>query len=757
MNKKAFKVIINWLLIIFMMSCTSKAGLIMEPKSTYAVDADDTKDSIRLKAAHVVPTANQYNALKDEFIAFIHFGPNTFTQREWGNGIENPEVFNLQNLDTDQWCQAMKAAQMTKVVITVKHHDGFVLWQSRYTKHGIMSSPFKDGKGDVLKSLSESCQKYGLKLGVYLSPADLYQMESKEGLYGNLSSYSDRTIPRAVEGRPFKNKKTFTFNVDDYNEYFLNQLFELLTEYGPIHEVWFDGAHPKRKGGQKYNYLAWKELIQTLAPEAVVFGKQDVRWCGNEAGTTRPSEWNIIPYPENPSTLNLFPDLRNEDLGSLEKLYEGKFLHYQPSEVDTSIRQGWFYRNEESQKVRSTDDVFDIYERSVGGNSIFILNLPPNREGRLPLQDEKVITEVGKRVKATYHSNLFESANGPIAVLDADEKTYMLLKDNEPIEISTKNPISINRILIQEAITTHGERVQKHAVDAWIDNAWVELIQATNIGYKRILRFPEVTSNKFRIRVLDVRFTPAISNVSAHYFKSPPPLLEITRDINGMVNIAVKAHDFSWHYWQSTGEQNQASLNKFLELRYTIDGSEPTKKSLLYTVPFKMSAGNVRAKAFVKDESGSETSQKIGILKTDWKLLQVDSEIEKNEGPLAFDENRETYWASNMNKTSHSIAIDLGKNYTIKEFQYTPQKNSFNTINKKPNQGMIEEGVIKISDDGKAWKEIETFIFGNLINDPEPRLHQFKQPVNTRYVKIESRVIAGGDTFAAIAELDFYE
>ena len=170
----------------------------------------------------------------------------------------------------------MKAAGIKMVILTVKHHDGFVLWQSRYTKHGIMSTTFRDGKGDVLKELSASCRKYDLKLGVYLSPADLYQIENPEGLYGNLSKYTLRTIPREVAGRPFKSKTQFKFEVDDYNEYFLNQLFELLTEYGPIHEVWFDGAHPKRKGGQTYNYPAWKKLIKTVAPQAVIFGREDI-------------------------------------------------------------------------------------------------------------------------------------------------------------------------------------------------------------------------------------------------------------------------------------------------------------------------------------------------------------------------------------------------------------------------------------------------------------------------------------------------
>ncbi len=335
--------------------------------NTIEIAPSDSKETIINKAAHIVPTPNQLKALQNEFIAFIHFGPNTFTRMEWGNGMEDPKIFDLKKLYTDQWCEAMKAAGIKMVILTVKHHDGFVLWQSRYTKHGIMSTAFRNGKGDVLKELSASCRKYDLKLGVYLSPADLYQIENPEGLYGNLSKYTLRTIPREVAGRPFKNKTKFKFEVDDYNEYFLNQLFELLTEYGPIHEVWFDGAHPKRKGGQTYNYPAWKKLIKTLAPQAVIFGREDIRWCGNEAGGTRSTEWNVIPYMQNPDTASYFPDMEAQDLGRREQLYKGKFLHYQQAETNTSIREGWFYRDDTRQKVRSTDDVFDIYERAVGG------------------------------------------------------------------------------------------------------------------------------------------------------------------------------------------------------------------------------------------------------------------------------------------------------------------------------------------------------------------------------------------------------
>jgi len=584
-------------------SCNTNAGIEMKQESTIAIEATDTNEMILKKATHIIPTPNQFKALKTEYMAFIHFGPNTFSKREWGSGIENPEIFNLQNLDTDQWCKTMKSAGMKMVVFTAKHHDGFVLFQSRYTKHGVMSSSFKNGKGDVLKELSESCEKYGLKLGIYLSPADLYQIENKEGLYGNLSKYNERVIPRVVEGRPFKDKRTFKFMADDYNEYYLNQLFELLTEYGPIHEVWLDGAHPKRKGGQKYNYLAWKELISELAPEAVVFGKQDVRWCGNEAGITRETEWNVIPYQEDPNEMNSFADLTNIDLGSREKLYQGKFLHYQQGEVDTSIREGWFYRNDDEQKVRNADDVFDIYERSVGGNATLIMNIPPNREGRFSPRDVGALVESGRRIKSTYNVNLLEGATGPNEILDKNENSFLLIDGTKEVIIRTKNPIVTNRFVIQEAINTHSERIEKHALDAWIGNKWKEIASATNIGYKRILRFPEIETNTFRFRVLESRNTPAISVVKAHYYHTIPPEIAIEIDSIGQVIIAPKKHEFKW---KPHGENTILNINGDIEIHYTIDGSTPSKNSKRYTAPFSLKTGEVKATAFVKEKSGNE-------------------------------------------------------------------------------------------------------------------------------------------------------
>ncbi len=473
---------------------------------TLRVDAQDGPETVLAKAVRVVPTPQQLHALENGFAAFVHFGPNTFTGVEWGSGIEDPSVFALDAPDTDQWCRIFKDAGMKRVILTAKHHDGFVLWPSRYTQHGVASSPYR---GDVVKELAASCRKYGLEFGFYLSPADLYQMEAPDGLYGNGSAATLRTVPRPVEGRPFDNKTTFRAELDDYNEYFMNQLFELLTEYGPISEVWFDGAHPKHKGGQQYNYLAWKELIHALAPDAVVFGKEDLRWCGNEAGETRTAEWNVIPYAQDPAVMNMFDDLTEADLGSRERLLVQEkpfWLHYQPAETDVSIRDGWFWRNEDEQAVRSADNVFDIWERAVGGNSILLLNVPPGRDGRISPRDSSVLAEVGRRIRDTYSNNLLEGAAlSSFAGSDRRIPSY---------EYTLPLAVRFNRLELREDLSK-GERIEAFAVDVWEDG-WREIARGTNVGYRRIVRFPTQNALRLRVRVTASRAKPHLSAVAAY-------------------------------------------------------------------------------------------------------------------------------------------------------------------------------------------------------------------------------------------------
>ncbi|MCT3698782.1 alpha-L-fucosidase [Elizabethkingia anophelis] len=739
------KTCITSLALLESLICISAQNAKIIPANTIAIAPTDSKELIIEKAAHVIPSKNQLDALRNEFIAFIHFGPNTFTRMEWGNGMEDPKIFDLKELDTDQWCKSLKDAGMKMVILTVKHHDGFVLWQSRYTDHGIMSTNFRDGKGDILRDLSKSCQKYGLKLGLYLSPADLYQIENPKGLYGNLSQYTKRTIPREVPGRPFSNKTKFEFEVDDYNEYFLNQLFEILTEYGPIHEVWFDGAHPKTKGGQKYNYEAWKKLIHTLAPKAVIFGQGDVRWCGNEAGVTRKTEWNVLPFNNKDLTeITGLTDWEEDNIGRRDRLYNGHFLHYQQAEVDTSIREGWFYRDDVYQKVRSADDVFDIYERSVGGNSTFILNVPPNRDGKFSDQDVKVLSETGKRIKETYSKDLLQGAKGPKQVLDHNDVTYSLLNNNQLI-IETPTPVIFNRIMLQEAVSTHGERVESHAVDAWIDGEWKEIATATNIGYKRILRFSEVATRKIRLRVLQDRGSVAISSIAAYYYKMRPPQLTILQDKTGKVSIDEKKQPFDW---KNQDKKDVKDKDKDFNIYYTTDGSEPGINSLKYNGPFEKEQGTIKAVAILKGDRGAVQTEVIGIAKNKWKLAEPKNGTKNHSAEAAFDANPKTFWQSENQNVPQNLSLDLGALYTLTGMAYTPQT-AFGG-------GMMAKGIVEISADGKKWEAVSAFEFGNLVNDPSKRSLYFKQAVKARYVRVTAQEIVGNSQALTIAELDFF-
>ncbi len=534
------------------------ASLFYTSQCYKTISISDSANSVMKKAVSVKPHPRQLGWQKNEFIAFIHFGVNTFTGREWGTGFEDPKIFKPDKMDTDQWCQAMKAAGMKMVILTAKHHDGFCLWQTRYTKHSVVSSPWRSGKGDVVKDLAASCQKYGLKLGIYLSPADLYQIENPEGLYGNGSSYSERIIPRPVLGRPFKDKRNFKYKVDDYNEYFMNQLFELLTEYGPVHEVWFDGAHPKRKGGQTYTYNQWYELIRELAPQAVIFGKgPDVRWCGNEGGRTRPAEWSVVPIGGTPDNWD-WPDMTEKDIGSFGKiksaLDNNNFLHWYPAETNTSIRHGWFWRDE-VQRVKSTEEILDTWYRSVGGNTVFLLNIPPNSDGLFSPRDVKVLEEVGQILKNTFSKNLADGAKatalktrgskfGAENILDGNPATCWIPPDWEmkaDVEIPLPEPRKINRLVIQEQIGDYSQRIAKFGIDVFINEKWKQIAEGTTIGYKHISRVSTVTTDRLHIRILDSRVCPTISNFELYYEPVRINTPEIKRDKQGNVFFEVQS------------------------------------------------------------------------------------------------------------------------------------------------------------------------------------------------------------------------
>ncbi len=479
------------------------------------------------QAAAVRPDPRQYEWQKLEFTCFIHFGPNTFSGREWGTGTEDPKSFDPTSIDVEQWVKTAQSAGAKMVVLVAKHHDGFCMWPSRYSSHTVRESAYKQGKGDIVKELVDACRKHGLKVGIYLSPADLNAIH--QGFYGKTEK-KRRVIPTPVEGWTPKSDLKMEGDYDDYNTYFMNQLFETLTEYGPFHQVWFDGANPKPGTGQEYDYQDWYKLIRALAPAACIFGKgPDVRWVGNEHGGSRDAEWSVIPLPK-PAENHTWEDMTAKDLGSRDRLKNAKYLRWYPAETDVPIRHGWFYRDDH-QKSRNVNELLDIYYRAVGGNSLLLLNISPDRRGLIPDRDVKTMAELGDVLRETFAKNLADGAKAkasatrkgfPIAhALDGKGDTYwMSPEDVEGGEVTLALPESrtFNIVSLQEAILQQGQRVEKFAVDMWQDNGWKEIGHGQTIGYRKFIVLPEpVTTDRVRIRFIESRFSISLKSLGLFY------------------------------------------------------------------------------------------------------------------------------------------------------------------------------------------------------------------------------------------------
>ena len=439
-------------------------------------------------AARLIPTPQQLSWQQMELTAFLHFGINTFTGREWGDGKEEPALFNPSELNAEQWVRTLKEAGFKMVLLTAKHHDGFCLWPTATTKHSVASSPWKNGQGDVVRELRKACDKYDMKFGVYLSPWDR-----------NAECYGDS--PR-------------------YNDFFIRQLTELLTNYGEVHEVWFDGANGEGPNGKKqvYDWEAFYKTIQRLQPKAVmaIMG-DDVRWVGNEKGLGRETEWSATVLTpgiyarseENNKRLGVFS--KAKDLGSRSMLAEATELFWYPSEVDVSIRPGWFYHAEEDTKVKSLKHLSDIYFQSVGYNSVLLLNIPPDRRGLIHEADVKRLKDFAAYRKRVFADNRVVKGRKEWNAVSGSKKIYSLKPESE-----------INVVMLQEDIAK-GQRVESFAVEVLTEQGWQEVGQGTTVGYKRLLRFPAVKASQLKVKINECRLTAHISQVGAFY---ATPLLE---------------------------------------------------------------------------------------------------------------------------------------------------------------------------------------------------------------------------------------
>jgi alpha-L-fucosidase len=418
---------------------------------------------------------------------------------------EHPAIFNpTTDFNPVQWVQVIKDAGMKALILTCKHHDGFCLWRSAYTGHSVENSPFMDGKGDIVKTVSEACRQHGLKFGIYLSPWD-----RNSALYAS----------------------------PDYITYYRKQLRELLTGYGEIFEVWFDGANGGDGfyGGAKesrqidnktyYDWTNTHAIVRELSPKAMIFSDAgpDIRWCGNENGFVGDPNWNLI------SVDTLYPGKAH--INELLNHGDENGLSWIPAEVDVSIRPGWFYHEDEDDKVRTPDNLFRLYMQSVGRGANLLLNIPPDRRGLLHENDIQALKGWKKLLDKAFAVNLADGATTTANsyrgksklyeannVTDGDKETYWATDDdvlNAFLEIDLGKPQKINYVIIQEYIRL-GQRIKEFNIEIWKNNGWIPATSGTTIGYKRIAEISSVETSKLRINFTDAKACPVISNVEVY-------------------------------------------------------------------------------------------------------------------------------------------------------------------------------------------------------------------------------------------------
>lgn len=452
-----------------------------------------------------LPSNAQLQWHKMEYYGFLHFGLNTFTGQEWGYGDVSPEKFNPSDFDADQIVGTARAAGMKGLILTCKHHDGFCLWPSKYTDYSVKNSPWKNGKGDVVKEISEACAKYDLKFGVYLSPWDR-----------NHPDY----------GKP------------EYIEYYRNQLIELLTNYGPVFEVWFDGANggngwyggaDEERKIDRSTYYDWEntwKIVRELQPDAVMFSDvgPDIRWVGNEDGIAGDPCWATYT-PVTIDSTKPTPGNVKYQLGQ-NGIRNGKY--WIPAECDVSIRPGWFYHEEQDSLVKSPETLLDLYFKSVGRGASLLLNIPPDKRGKITKTDSLSLVGFKKLRDQIFNSNLAKKAKltasnvrgdaedyAPIHLIDGDYDTFWTTDDvitDPQLILEFSELVVFNVISIQEYLPL-GQRIEKWAIDIWENDQWIQIAEGASIGSKRLWKGEPQTTNKVRLRVVDSPVCPTLSEI----------------------------------------------------------------------------------------------------------------------------------------------------------------------------------------------------------------------------------------------------
>ena len=662
-----------------------------------------------------VPSERQLAWHKMEYYAFVHFNMNTFTDMEWGSGGESPELFNPSQLDTRQWARVAHEAGMKGIIITAKHHDGFCLWPTATTEHSVKNSPWKNGRGDVIKELAKACAQYGLKMGIYLSPWDR-----------NHQDY----------GRP------------EYVEDFHEQLRELLTNYGEIFEVWFDGAN----GGSGYygganeirkidnkTYYQWDKttaIVRELQPDAVIFsdGGPDIRWIGNEEGWANETNWSIMRRDEIYPGWPRYVELRSGHEDG---------THWLPAEVNVSIRPGWYYHPREDHQVKSLPQLVNMYYESIGRNGNFLLNLPVDNRGLVHESDVRQLLALkaqidkdfalelakGQRISASdVRGNSTEYAAENI--IDGDASTYWAGSDGQntsSFTLTFKNPTSVNRIVLQEYIPL-GQRVQRFSVEAEVDENWELIDEQTTIGNKRILRFDTVKAKRIRINILEAKGPPLLCNMELYWAPNflTAPVIERNK----------------------AGEVNLQNTDPHLDIYYTFNGTEPDTGSRKYTAPFLVTEPCTLKAISVNPEDGAKSvvsSRYLDIAKKDWKVIGPVTE-NREAAVLMIDEDPKTFWATpEKGSTEPEVVLDLGQQYQLEGFTYWPNQERYPF-------GIITNYAFFVSRDNRSWQLVSKGEFANVVNSRIEQRIGFKT-ITGRYIKLKATKIDGKDPRASYGEV----
>ena len=638
-----------------------------------------------------IPSERQLAWHKMEYYGFVHFNMNTFSDMEWGMGDEDPSSFNPTDLDTRQWAKVAKEAGMKGLIITAKHHDGFCVWPSEFTEHSVKNSPWKNGQGDLIKELAESCKAEGIGFGIYYSPWDR-----------NHAGYGTET----------------------YIAYMKNQLTELLSNYGEVFEVWFDGANGGTGfyGGanedrkvDKRSYYEWEnvyKLVRELQPNAVIFGDAgpDVRWVGNEHGYSYETTWS-----------NLLRDSVYAGMPEYAEMYSSgqeNGSHWVPAEADVSIRPGWYYHAYEDHKVKSLPQLLDIYYKSIGQNSALLINFPVDRRGLIHEKDVEQIMKLSTKITEDFENDLIHNAklvasnergNGYEVenVLENEWESYWATEDGvvqSSIEITYPQKIRFNRFLIQEFIAL-GQRVKSFSLEIKNEEGWQEIYQGTTIGAKRILRLDDHYTDNIRLNILDAKASLAISKIGV--FDAPKLLVQpiIHRDKEGMVRM----------------EMPESGV----DIYYTLDGTVPSKSNgEQYVAPFTMTeAGKITAISIDQnsDNSSEALTQNFDISKSNWRVIHDDP-----NSINIVDGDPNTNWTNPKNE----VILDLGELIHINGFEYLPPQARYFS-------GLIFKYQFSGSVDGKNWKMLSKGEFSNINNNPIKQEIRFGK-TQTRYIRLTS-------------------